>query len=230
MADVVGASVSVKKIGAHGTMRVLVADASRDGTAPVLLFLHGKGEASRYENELPKVLFHLSPPFRAMTGELSSVTVVVPQAPNDPEDMWNWRDYVAVVGQFVKSAYPGRRIVAAGFSRGGLGVLQLMAAYPGLVSRWALVDPQRAEDSRERQAVAPGLSDRPNGWLRYGKQLAKNTPFSEYVASILPATHSRFIDLSHAELAQRAFAGDPLEGSMNLYTSLGLTFRGVSGA
>jgi len=212
-------------VAASKSMRALIVEPSPDSsTRPVLLFLHGKGESSQDTNELPKVLFHLSPPFRALAGELRNVTVVAPQAPRDRDDGWNWREYVQAIGTFMKTAYGDRRILAVGFSRGGLGVLQLMSAHPGLVTQWAIVDPQRAEDETEQQKITPEEIDRARGWLRFGNQIEKNTPLSRHIASVLPPGNSQFVDLKHVELAQQAFSGNPLNGDVDLYGFLGLTF------
>jgi pimeloyl-ACP methyl ester carboxylesterase len=204
----------------------VVAPAASDDPAqstPVLVFLHGKGEASPHPHELPKVLLHGSPPFRALTGQLRGVTVVAPQAPRDPEDGWSWREYVGPLGAVLKSTYAGRPILAAGFSRGGLGVLQLMHAHPDLVERWALVDPQRADSAGEQAAITPGEAERARGWLRFGKELERNLPFAKHLAAVLPPANANFVNLKHTELAQEAFQGNPLKGALDIYTFLGLS-------
>ena len=222
-------TVSTTTIAAKVPIPVLVVEASppaeaASGPKPVLLFLHGKGEASPYPSELPKVLFHLTPPFRALTNELRGVTVVAPQAPRLPDDDWNWREYVDEMGTFLKATYPGRPILATGFSRGGLGVLQLVGAHPGMIERWAIVDPQSAASAEEQDAITPAKADANNGWLRFGDQIKKNTPFSRHIASALPPDSSRFVDLGHVELALKAFGGSALEGDQDLYAFLGLSF------
>src|ERR1700730_17646973 len=121
---------------------VVEADLDHD-TAPVLLFLHGKGEAGSSLSALPLVCVHQTPPFQAILGRLPGTLVLAPQAPPIPNwDDWNWRDYTTGLARFLSDRYPKRRIVATGFSRGGLGVLQLISAYPDLVKAWGVVDPQ----------------------------------------------------------------------------------------
>lgn len=218
-------ATTITDIPAIVTVRTLVVESSPDDSSPVLLFLHGKGEASVYLNELPKVGFHLSPPFRAAMGSLKQVIVVAPQAPHSPDDAWNWRNYVQAIGDFIRKHFGTRRILAGGFSRGGLGVLQFMNAHPELVTRWAIVDPQRAEDDAEQRAVMPPASKRETGWLRFGNGIPKNTPFSEQVAKALSPENSHFIEMPHGDLALAAFDGNPLGGPTNLYEFLGLDYR-----
>jgi len=219
-------NVSITTIAARTPLPVLIVDTPSEPSVPkpVLLFLHGRGEASTHPSELPKVLFHLTPPFRAMTGELRGVTVVAPQAPRDPDDGWSWREYVAEIGAFLERAYPDRIKLATGFSRGGLGVVQLMARYPGLIKRWAIVDPQRPADNDEQKAIAPRGTKGAECWLRYGNQIRKNTPFSEFLVQSLPEADAKFVDMDHVELAVEAFGGKPLAGKGDLYSFLGLSF------
>jgi pimeloyl-ACP methyl ester carboxylesterase len=218
-------ATTIVEIPASVRLRTLVVESSPDESSPILLFLHGKGEASVYLNELPKVCFHLSPPFRAETGLLKQVIVVAPQAPHSPEDVWSWRNYVQAIGDFIKKHFGSRRILATGFSRGGLGVLQFMSANPELVTRWAIVDPQRAEDEAEERALTPSASKRETGWLRFGNGISKNTPFSKQIAKALPTENSHFIEMQHGDLALAAFDGNPLGGATNLYEFLGLDYR-----
>ena len=97
----------------------------------VLLFLHGRDEASTDPGELPKVCFNLSPPFRALMGQFAwGLTVVTPQAPAMPKEDWNWRTYTGALTQCREERFSGRRLLATGFSRGGLGVLQLRKCCP----------------------------------------------------------------------------------------------------
>jgi pimeloyl-ACP methyl ester carboxylesterase len=194
----------------------------------VLLFLHGKGEASHREDELPLVCKHLSPPFQAILGRIRNATVVAPQAPRDPDSGWTWRDHLDDLARFVGARFPSQVVVAVGFSRGGLGVLQLRRRHPQLASRWAVVDPQRAEDAAERADVLGSAPD-PTGWLRYGNAIPENTPFSRELATRLAAENVDFHpELGHGDLALAAFTGDPLKGgpgARNLYDFLGVWFR-----
>ena len=74
-----------EKIPSKSMYVLIVEPEDIPGDAPVLLFLHGKGEAGVSENEVPKVLLHLSPPFQAIQGHLRNVTVVAPLAPPQPQ-------------------------------------------------------------------------------------------------------------------------------------------------
>ena len=98
--------------------------------SPVLLFLHGQGEAGSSANEIPKVCIHQTAPFQAILGRLPGTVVIAPQAPPLPnENDWNWAEHVMSLAGFLgKDRFAGRRLVATGFSRGGLGVLQLVSA------------------------------------------------------------------------------------------------------
>jgi pimeloyl-ACP methyl ester carboxylesterase len=225
-------NVSVTTIAGRVPLPVLIVETHGEESAPkpVVLFLHGKGEAGPDPGDLPKVMLHLSPPFRAITNELRGVTVVTPQAPRRPDDDWNWREHVAEIGAFLERTYPDRTKVAIGFSRGGLGVVQLTARYPGLLKRWAIVDPQRPADKHEQQAILPRGTQGAECWLRYGNQLTKNTPFSEFLVQNLPESDAKFLDMQHVELALQAFGGERLGGKRDLYGFLGLSFVGAGGA
>lgn len=209
-------------------LQSLIIESSPDETSPVLLFLHGKGEASTYLSELPKVAFHLSPPFRALMGFLRSVVVVAPQAPHSPDDPWNWRTYASVIGDFIQTkiiaCYGKRTILATGFSRGGLGVLQVMSAHPKMVARWAIVDPQRAKDDDEQSRLVRIASGRQVGWLRYSNAMPRNAQFASLIARKLAPQNSAFVAMAHGELAFEAFAGNALGGACNLYEFLGLEY------
>jgi hypothetical protein len=63
----------------RGPITVLVVESGSGGDKrPVLLFLHGKGEASIWPNHLSRLCDHLSPPFQALLGCPREVTVVAP--------------------------------------------------------------------------------------------------------------------------------------------------------
>ncbi len=207
-------------------MRILIVEsADQAGEKPVLVFLHGKGEASVYEYALPLVCNHFSPPFQAMLGRLRDVTVVAPQAPNDPSTEWNWRDYVQDLCQYLAEHFPEQEIFATGFSRGGLGVLQLIRMCPQRIGKWAIVDPQRAKDEEEEKKLLSMTSRDAHGWLRYGKGIPQNLPFAEKLSRRLLDKRVRFIDLGHCELAVAAYQGEKLEGSESVYEFLGLEYR-----
>ena len=121
--------------------------------------LHGKGEAGSSLGSLPLVCVHQTAPFQALLGHLPETLVVAPQAPPIPNiDDWNWREYLKPLAEFLADRYAKKRVVATGFSRGGLGVLQLVSAYPDLVQAWAVVDPQPARNQTETNAILPRLS------------------------------------------------------------------------
>jgi pimeloyl-ACP methyl ester carboxylesterase len=189
--------------------------------SPVLLFLHGKGEFGPNPDYLPLVLRNMAPGYQAIQERLKNVTVVSPQVPS-ASDGWTWRDFVPALAQFLTHNYHGRRLVAAGFSRGGRGVLQLNAAMPGLISKWAIVDPQRADPDEEAQLLPRG--PKAEGWLRYGNAIAANTPFAKKIADQLDDQHGIFADFKHGELAIKAFSGDKLNGAEHLYEYLKIDF------
>ena len=129
---------------------------SVETTSSILLFLHGKGEAGSSLGSLPAVCVHQTPPFQALLGHLPETLVVAPQAPPIPNiDDWNWREYVTELAVFLADRYGKKRVVATGFSRGALGILQLVSAYPDLVKAWAVVDPQPARDHGRNQRRPP---------------------------------------------------------------------------
>jgi len=139
-------------------------------SAPVFLFLHGKGEAGLSIGTLPLVCIHQTPPFQAILGRLPGALVIAPQAPPIPSlDDWNWRDYTMGLAEFLFERYGKRRIVASGFSRGGLGVLQLVSIRPDLLQAWGVVDPQPPRDREEMDAILSGEALGARGWLRYGE-------------------------------------------------------------
>jgi hypothetical protein len=177
--------------------------------SPVLLFLHGKGEFGPNPDALPLVLRNQSPAFQAIQERLRNVTIISPQFPNE-NDNWNWRTRVQELKTLLER-FRGRRIVATGFSRGGLGVLQLFSSVPSdTIYRWAIVDPQRAEPDEEGRVLPRG----PNaaGWLRFGNGIDKNTAFATRLGERLEPRHSAFVNLGHGELAIAAYSGDKLHG------------------
>ncbi len=190
-------------------IHVLVTEALETTTqSPVLLFLHGKGEFGPHPDALPLVLRNQSPAFQAIQERLRNVTIVSPQFPS-PSDDWNWRSHVRWLIPLIDQ-FRGRRIVATGFSRGGLGVLQLLDASPASISRWAIVDPQRANPDEELKVLprAPNAA----GWLRFGNGIDTNTAFATKLGERLEPRHSAFVNLAHGELAIAAYSGDKLHG------------------
>src|SRR3984893_4400952 len=203
-----------------------------DPDVPVLLFLHGMGEAGSSISELPKVCIHQTPPFQGILGRLPGTVVIAPQAPPVPNiDNWNWREYVNDLANFLAKRYSKRRIVATGFSRGGLGVLQLVSTYPELVQAWAIVDPQPARDQAETRAIFRSPAVNANGWVRYGIFRNRDNAWkasSSLLFDQLPEGTCDAVDLSHAEMAVQAYHGNPLSGDgrkKNLYDHLGLKFE-----
>ena len=202
-----------------------------DPDVSVLLFLHGMGEAGSSINELPKVCIHQTPPFQAILGRLPGTVVVAPQAPPVPNlEHWNWRGYVKDLANFLTNRYAKRRIVATGFSRGGLGVLQLVSTYPELVQAWAIVDPQPARNQAETNAIFRSPAVR-NGWVRYGIFRNRDDAWkasSSLLFDQLPEGNRDAVDLSHVEIAVQAYHGNPLSGDgrkKNIYDHLGLKFE-----
>jgi len=186
---------------------------------PVLLFLHGKGEAGKTVNRLPLVLVHHTPPFQAILGRLQDVIVAAPQAPHDPESSWNWSPHRRALSDYLAARFGGRRIVGAGFSRGGLGVLQMLQMSPRPFAKWAVVDPQAADDD-----MLPETRPDPDGWLAYGPQFAPIAAFSQRLATALEPRNVRATDCKHAQIALKAFGGDRLGGGENIYEFLGLKY------
>lgn len=202
-------------------LNCLVVDAAANEQSPVLLFLHGRGEASPWLNELPLVCAHLTPPFQAILGRLQGVTVVAPQAPHkkDEKPEWDWSGHLPALHAFLADQFPGRKILASGFSRGGLGVLKLIQRHPGLVTHWAIVDPQPGEEVLPSQA--------PDGWLSYGRdpKYPQLREFSERLKQGMKPENVRATELGHGELALATYSGDGLGGQGNIYTFLGLPFE-----
>jgi pimeloyl-ACP methyl ester carboxylesterase len=149
-------TIPISADGARELPALVVEPDSDQSIASILLFLHGKGEAGSTLGALPLVCVHQTPPFQALLGRLPGTVVIAPQAPPIPTiDDWNWREYVTALAEFLADRYAKQRVVATGFSRGGLGVLQLVSAYPDLVQAWDVVDPQPARDPAERRTRFP---------------------------------------------------------------------------
>lgn len=196
------------------TMNALVIEA-RGATddSPVVLFLHGRGESCASIAGLPLVLRHMSPGFQAIQERLLNATIVSPQAPrNDTE--WNWSEYVQDLGNYVQDRFAPRRVVGVGFSRGGLGILQLERVHPGLIDKWAIVDPQRAAPDEEAMLLARG--PRADGWLRFGNHLSQNTPFALRLSQRLRPENAAFVDMTHGNVALAAFSGERLDTALEL--------------
>jgi pimeloyl-ACP methyl ester carboxylesterase len=202
----------------------------------VMLFLHGQGEAGALPNALPLVCVHQTPPFQALLGRLPKTVVIAPQAPPVPDiQHWNWRDHLKGIAQFLAERYAGRWVVATGFSRGGLGVIQLAANYPDSVAAWAAVDPQPPRDPAETAALLSSPSIGGRGWLRYGvfrNRDAEWKAFSADLAARLPVQNRGHAELDHGAMALEAYRGSPLSatpGATNLYEFLDVAFTGASG-
>ncbi len=216
-----------------GQLSALVVEPDFDhDTAPVLLFLHGKGEAGSSLSALPLVCVHQTPPFQAILGRLPGTLVVAPQAPPVPTwDDWNWREYTTALAGFFSDRYPKRRVAATGFSRGGLGILQLIAAYPDLVQAWGVVDPQPPPGREETEIILSSLARGVPGWLRYGEFRNRSEAwktFSSTLSDLLPEESRDTAELSHGEMAVKAYSGSPLTSGgrkKNLYDFLGLNFN-----
>lgn len=222
--------VASAKVSQLSTL-VVEPDLNQD-TASVLLFLHGKGEAGASLSALPLVCVHQTPPFQAILGRLPGTLVIAPQAPPFPSwDGWNWRDYTTGLAEFLSDRYGERRLVATGFSRGGLGVLQLIGSYPDLVEAWGVVDPQPPRNREETDAILSSVARGTRGWLRYGEFRARNDAwktFSSMLCDRLPDESRDIAELSHGEMAVQAYCGSRLAADCskkNLYDFLGLKFE-----
>jgi poly(3-hydroxybutyrate) depolymerase len=155
-------TITTTRLSPAGLHTLIVTPESSDDKAPVLVFLHGMKEGGASPNELPKVCIHQTPPWQAMAGRIPEAFVVAPQAPAVPDERtWSWRNHVANVSQWIRVNYSRRRVLATGFSRGGLGVLQLLVVDPELVERWSVIDPQPPDDAREMVAVLAAAARRP---------------------------------------------------------------------
>ena len=221
-------TVRIEPLSSSGLRSLIITPESSRSDAPVLLFLHGMREAGSSPSEVPKVCIHQSPPWRAMMGRIPDALVIAPQAPANPnEETWNWRDHATTVGHFLKETFNGRRLVATGFSRGGLGVLQVLAAYPDLFERWAIADPQPPHE-REAAAIISAAASRP-GWLRYGTYRGRSpqwTAFAKALEATVSEPNRDVTSLGHGELALSAYAGDRLSAApkQNLYEFLDIQF------
>jgi pimeloyl-ACP methyl ester carboxylesterase len=213
-------------------LHALEVESDSDPDGPVLLFLHGMGEAGSSVNDLPKVCIHQTPPFQAILGCLPQALVIAPQSPPIPSmENWNWREYANDLAEFITVRYAKRHIVATGFSRGGLGVLQLISSWPDLVQAWAIVDPQPARDPKETKTILRSPAIGVKGWLRYGQYRYRNNSWKEFSSQLfeyLPEENRDTVELSHAEMAVQAYRGFPLSAGgtkKNLYDHLGLRFE-----
>jgi pimeloyl-ACP methyl ester carboxylesterase len=220
-------------VGSAGVSQLsaLVVEPDLDQDSPVLLFLHGMGEAGSSLGALPMVCVHQTPPFQAILGRLPGTLVIAPQAPPIPSsDNWNWRDYAMGLAEFLANRYAKRRVVATGFSRGGLGVLQLISTYPDLVKAWGVVDPQPPRDREEMTAILSRLTLGARGWLRYGEYRNRNDAwktFSSMLCDHLPEESRDTAELPHVQMAVQAYSGFPLSSDRtkkNLYDFLELKF------
>jgi pimeloyl-ACP methyl ester carboxylesterase len=225
-------TIPVASAGASRLSALLVEPDLDKDAAPVLLFLHGRGEAGSSLGALPLVCVHQTPPFQAILGRLPGALVIAPQAPPIPSwDDWNWRDYTMGLAEFLSERYARRRIVASGFSRGGLGILQLVSTFPDLVQAWGVVDPQPPRDREEMDSIlsSPALGAR--GWLRYGEYRNRSDAwksFSSMLSERLPEVNRDTAELPHDQMAVQAYCGSPVAAGdckKNLYDFLELKFE-----
>jgi hypothetical protein len=108
-------------------------------------------------------------------------------------------------------------------------VLQLAAAFPSLLSAWAVVDPQPARNKGEACAILNSAAISNQGWIRYGVYRTRNDTwqqFSSALASKIPTENYDVTELSHPEMAWHAYSGSALSnGRKNLNEFLRLEFR-----
>jgi pimeloyl-ACP methyl ester carboxylesterase len=225
-------TIPVASVAASRLSALVIKPDVDEETAPVLLFLHGRGEAGSSLGALPLVCVHQTPPFQAILGRLPGTLVIAPQAPPIPSwDDWNWRDYTTGLAEFLSERYARRRIVASGFSRGGLGVLQLVSTFPELVQAWGVVDPQPPRDREEMDSIlfSPALGTR--GWLRYGEYRNRSDAwkrFSSMLGERFPEANRETAELPHDQMAVQAYCGSPVaagDSKKNLYDFLKLKFE-----
>jgi pimeloyl-ACP methyl ester carboxylesterase len=222
-------TVSVEPVSPSGLPSLVLTPEACGADAPVLVFLHGKGEAGASPGELPMVCVHETPPWQAIAGRLPGTIVVAPQAPPAPSrDEWNWRDHVRPLAAFIRERFPNRRVVGTGFSRGGLGVLQMLVQDPAMFDRWAIVDPQPSGDAQEQTAILSGPTFG-RGWLRYGVYRQRSAAWTQFASALeerIPQANRDVTQLGHGEMAFRAYSGDRLSSSdrQNLYDFLGVRF------
>jgi pimeloyl-ACP methyl ester carboxylesterase len=224
-------TIPIHSNGVSKLPALVVGPQSDQAVVSVLLFLHGRGEAGSSPGEIPLVCVHQTPPFQAILGRLPDTLVIAPQAPPIPTlDDWNWREYVKALAEFMTDRYGKRRLVATGFSRGGLGVLQLVSAYPDLAQAWAVIDPAPAGDQAETNAILQSAALNERGWLRYGLFLQRNDTWKTFGSLLLerfPRENRDTAELPHVEMAVQAYRGSSLSagiGKKNLYDFLGLNF------
>jgi hypothetical protein len=198
---------------------VLVVTPPKDNEQlPILLYLHGRDEASPFSSKLPLVCVHHSPPFQALLGRLSGAVIVAPQAPYEGKSGWDWAPILPGIQAFLTARFAARPRFAVGFSRGGRGVLQLLRSSEPQITRWAVIDPQPSPEA------LPLHDSDPPGWLAYGPQFDTIQAFSEGLAKSLPQARVRATAHQHGPLARLAFDGNALGGNGNLYDFLGLSF------
>jgi hypothetical protein len=206
------------------------------GGWPTILFLHGQGEAAWIlegdrEVELgpARVLEHGSPPalYRARDPRVKTLwenfVLIAPQAVNDEGVVryWRWGDAAVkrrVAAELEKVFATGRvnqqRLYAAGFSRGGLGCLELdSSAGPLQFRKIVTADAQSldglaaaAERRREVRAyyarsTYPAIAAH---HVTAEKTYGKATPPISIIATEL----SRNEGEAHLEMCSRTFAQD----------------------
>ncbi len=210
------------QITSHGNLHFLITP-PHGGTAnnSILLFLHGKGEACASINGLPLVCMHWTPPWQAILQRIWRTHVIAPLAPYDPTETpdWSWTPHLTEIESFVNTFAKNRPIYATGFSRGGLGVLDLVQRQRLRLKKWALVDPQPMP--KWAGLKTPGHM----GWLAFGNGHPRILNFSMELSKSLDVRNvRRTTGLSHIELARRAYEGDSFGGRGHLYDFLGIRY------
>jgi hypothetical protein len=134
------------------------------------------------------------------------------------------------IAEFLGSErFAGCRLLATGFSRGGLGVLQLVSAFPNLISSWAVVDPQPSRNDGEESAIlnSPAVGER--GWVGYGDYRNRNAAWQRFrsaLTSKIPTGNCGTTELSHPGMAFGVYSGIVVSNAgKSLYEFLNLEFR-----
>lgn len=143
--------------------------AERRAGAPILLFLHGIAEGFKNKNEVTSEqhLFNQGPPKLFKKGGAPEIlrnelTLVAPQLPDRGT---SWESAVALVNTELDKIDPtrSRPLYVAGFSKGGLGALQLVPKLERTPRAIVIVDASPMNEDPQVRAAAclPALQNIP---------------------------------------------------------------------